>query len=75
VAIYPIGLLVRLNTGQSAVVIDINSTYAHRPVIRVLTDEAGVDLKAPFDMDLSKHLNILIAKIDHGYKEINPIPS
>jgi HD-GYP domain-containing protein (c-di-GMP phosphodiesterase class II) len=75
VAIYPIGLLVTLNTGQSAVVIDINSTYVHRPVIRVLTDEAGVDLKAPFDMDLSKHLNILIAKIDHESKEIVSVPS
>jgi hypothetical protein len=73
VAIYPIGLTVKLNTGQSAVVCDINSTCAHRPVIRVLTDEYGTELKSPFDMDLSKNLNVLIAKIELGAEEINPI--
>ncbi len=73
VAIYPIGLTVKLNTGQSAVVSDINSTCAHRPVIRVLTDEYGMELKSPFDMDLSKNLNVLISKIELGTEEINPI--
>ena len=67
VAIYPIGLTVKLNTGQSAVVCDINSTCAHRPILRVLTDEDGVELKVPFELDLSKHLNVLITKI-----ELNP---
>ncbi|BBI32396.1 HD-GYP domain-containing protein [Cohnella abietis] len=75
VAIYPIGLTVKLNTGQYAVVSDINSTCAHRPVIRILTDEDGVELKAPFDMDLSKQLNILISKIEIGTEEINPMPA
>ncbi|MCD9022794.1 HD-GYP domain-containing protein [Cohnella silvisoli] len=75
VAIYPIGLTVKLNTGQSAIVSDINSTCAHRPIIRVLTDEEGVELKAPFDMDLSTHHNILISKIELGAQEINPLPA
>ncbi|RED64042.1 HD-GYP domain-containing protein [Cohnella lupini] len=73
VAIYPIGLTVKLNTGQSAVVSDINSTCVHRPVIRVLTDEYGMELKSPFDMDLSKNLNVLISKIELGTEEISPI--
>jgi HD-GYP domain-containing protein (c-di-GMP phosphodiesterase class II) len=75
VAIYPIGLTVKLNTGQSAIVSDINSTCAHRPVIRILTDEDGVELKAPFDMDLSKNLNVLISKIELGVEEFNPLPA
>jgi HD-GYP domain-containing protein (c-di-GMP phosphodiesterase class II) len=75
VAIYPIGLSVRLNTGQIAVVSDINANCAHRPIIRVLTDEGGVDLKAPFDMDLSKNHNVLISKIEFGTQEINPLPA
>ncbi|WP_239615142.1 HD-GYP domain-containing protein [Cohnella mopanensis] len=74
VAIYPIGITVKLNTGQSAVVSDINSTCVHRPVVRVLTDEEGRDLKVPFDMDLSKHLNVLITKIELNLEEKNPIP-
>jgi len=75
VAIYPIGITVKLNTGQSAVVIDINSSFAHRPVVRVLTDEAGVELKTPYDMDLSKQLNILIVKIEIDRQENNVLPA
>ncbi|RKP54181.1 HD-GYP domain-containing protein [Cohnella endophytica] len=75
VAIYPIGLTVKLNTGQSAIVCDINSTCAHRPVIRVITDEEGVELKVPFDMDLSKHLSVLISKIELGSEQSNPMPA
>jgi HD-GYP domain-containing protein (c-di-GMP phosphodiesterase class II) len=74
VAIYPIGLMVKLNTGQSAIVSDINSTCAHRPIIRIFTDEEGMELKAPFDMDLSTHLNVLISKIELGAQQINPLP-
>lgn len=74
VAIYPIGLSVRLNTGQIAVVSDINSNCVHRPIIRVLTDEIGVELKSPFDMDLSKHHHVLISKIELGTEETNPLP-
>lgn len=74
VAIYPIGLLVTLNTGQSAIVVDINSTCAHRPIVRVLTDEAGVEIKATYELDLSKQHNILIAKVEYGEKENSPLP-
>lgn len=66
VVIYPIGLTVKLNTGQSAVVVGVNSSCAHRPIIRVLTDEAGQDVKAPFELDLSRQLNLLITHIETG---------
>jgi HD-GYP domain-containing protein (c-di-GMP phosphodiesterase class II) len=75
VAIYPIGLTVTLNTGQSAIVSDINSTCVHRPIIRVITDEEGMELKAPFDMDLTTHLNVLITNIELGAQKINPLPA
>ncbi|QJD87861.1 HD-GYP domain-containing protein [Cohnella herbarum] len=75
VAIYPIGLTVKLNTGQIAIVSDINSTCAHRPVIRIITDEDGVELNAPFDMDLSKNLNVLISKIELGMGESDSLPA
>jgi HD-GYP domain-containing protein (c-di-GMP phosphodiesterase class II) len=74
VAIYPIGLTVKLNTGQSAIVSDINATCVHRPIIRVITDEEGMELKAPFDMDLTSHLNVLITKIELDVQGINLLP-
>jgi HD-GYP domain-containing protein (c-di-GMP phosphodiesterase class II) len=64
VAIYPIGIGVKLNTGERAVVVDINAACAHRPVVRVLTDEDGKDLKEPYDLDLSKNLTVLITNIE-----------
>jgi HD-GYP domain-containing protein (c-di-GMP phosphodiesterase class II) len=72
VAIYPIGITVKLNTGQSAVVVDINAACAHRPVVRVLTNENGEDLKEPFDMDLSKHLTVLVTGIEFERYNLNP---
>lgn len=69
VAIYPVGITVKLNTGQLAVVVDINSVSMHRPVVRVLTNEAGEELNEPYDMDLSKQLSVMIAKVDAGPSE------
>ncbi|PZD94265.1 hypothetical protein DNH61_17775 [Paenibacillus sambharensis] len=63
VAIYPIGLTVKLSTGEEGVVVDINAAYAHRPVIRVLFNEAGDLLREPYEIDLSKHLSIMITAI------------
>ncbi|WEK55297.1 MAG: HD-GYP domain-containing protein [Candidatus Cohnella colombiensis] len=75
IAIYPIGITVQLNTGQSAVVVDINSSVMHRPIVRVLTDEEGNELSAPYDMDLSKQLNVLIDKINFDDQESNSLPA
>ncbi|MGG1312470.1 HD-GYP domain-containing protein [Cohnella laeviribosi] len=66
VAIYPLGITVQLNTGQLAVVVDINALSVHRPIVRVITDEAGNELKAPYDIDLSKQLSIMITKVNPG---------
>jgi len=66
VAIYPIGITVKLSSGQTGVVVDINSASAHRPVVRVLTDEAGNELKQPYDLDLSKQLSVMVTKIEFG---------
>ncbi|MBP2116565.1 HD-GYP domain-containing protein (c-di-GMP phosphodiesterase class II) [Cohnella lubricantis] len=69
VAIYPVGITVRLTTGESAVVVDINAASMHRPIVRVITNEAGEDLAAPYDIDLSKQLSVMIAKVEIGPSE------
>lgn len=63
VAIYPIGVTVELSTGETAVVVDINSSYMQRPIVRVITDHDGHELTEPFDLDLSKQLSIVITKV------------
>lgn len=63
VAIYPVGMTVELSSGQSGVIVDVNTLTLHRPIVRILTDEAGVELKTPYDMDLSKHLSVMISRV------------
>ncbi len=61
VAIYPIGVNVTLSSGENGVVVDINSKYPDRPVVRIL-EVNGQDLEEPFEIDLSKELLKTIAK-------------
>jgi len=63
VAIYPVGIGVRLSTGQEAVVVDLNASSVQRPVVRVLTDEEGNELSQPYEVDLSKNLSIVIREV------------
>ncbi|AZS16638.1 HD-GYP domain-containing protein [Paenibacillus lutimineralis] len=67
-AIYPVGMTVDLSTGERGVVAKIHKAIPHRPVVRVLTDPDGVDLKSPYDIDLSNRLSVVITGVD-GTKE------
>lgn len=70
IAIYPLGVAVTLNTGESGVVVDLNASYPHRPVVRILQNEAGEDLEVPYEVDLSKKLNILIQAVNEFTTEV-----
>jgi HD-GYP domain-containing protein (c-di-GMP phosphodiesterase class II) len=63
IAIYPIGSEVTLNTGESGVVVDLNSTYPQRPIIRILQGPEGDSLRAPYEMDLSKILSVVVSAV------------
>ncbi|NIK76912.1 HD-GYP domain-containing protein (c-di-GMP phosphodiesterase class II) [Paenibacillus castaneae] len=70
VAIYPIGITVKLNTGEAGVISDLNHSYPHRPIVRVLYNEAGEDLKLPYELDLSKQLNMMIVSVNDDAAEV-----
>lgn len=63
VVIYPVGLAVRLGTGQVGIVSRYNPDAKNRPVVRVLTNEQGQDLKQPVEIDLSRETHIKIYRI------------
>jgi putative nucleotidyltransferase with HDIG domain len=50
--IYPPGTLVRLSTGETAVVLRIHAPDPHRPRVRVLFGADGVRLDLPFERNL-----------------------
>lgn len=64
IALYPLGLTVTLNTGETGVVVDYNKGMPSRPIIRILYDEAGQQVAAPYEIDLSKRLHLMISACD-----------
>jgi HD-GYP domain-containing protein (c-di-GMP phosphodiesterase class II) len=63
VAIFPLGLSVSLSTGEKGIVSRINPSSMQRPVVRVLRDAAGQELRSPYEIDLSRTLNIIINEV------------
>jgi HD-GYP domain-containing protein (c-di-GMP phosphodiesterase class II) len=64
VALYPLGVTVKLHSGESGIVVDINSASPQRPVVRIFEDPLGEQLKEPYEIDLSKHLSTMIVGIN-----------
>ncbi|MNO31774.1 Cyclic di-GMP phosphodiesterase response regulator RpfG [compost metagenome] len=62
VAIYPLGLTVKLSTGESGVVVKIDPTIPHRPVVRVLHDPDGEPV-VPYELDLGSKLSVVIVDV------------
>ena len=52
VGIYPAGNLVRLDTGEIAVVVRTYAPDPYRPRVRVVINKEGVKLERPFDLNL-----------------------
>ncbi|HUK37392.1 MAG TPA: HD-GYP domain-containing protein [Vicinamibacterales bacterium] len=50
--IYPVGNLVRLNTGEVAVVRQVHAPDPYRPQVRVVYDKDGTRVEAPYDLNL-----------------------
>lgn len=62
IAVYPVGMTVKLNTNETAVVTKLNPEYPQRPVVRLLTNEDGRPISDPFDLDLTKELTVMITQ-------------
>lgn len=62
IAIYPLGVYVSLSSHENGVVVDINSKFPSRPIVRILETEQDGELKKPYEIDLSKDLSKVIVK-------------
>jgi hypothetical protein len=52
VGIYPVGNLVRLNTGETAVVTAVHAPDSRRPRVRVIIDRDGARVEVPYEINL-----------------------
>jgi HD-GYP domain-containing protein (c-di-GMP phosphodiesterase class II) len=57
VPLYPNGVTVRLSTGEIGIVADVNIGYVGRPIVRVVSDERGRNIRTPYDMNLADQEN------------------
>jgi putative nucleotidyltransferase with HDIG domain len=79
VGIYPVGNLVKLNTGEVAVVLRVNADDPHRPQVRIIIGRTGRRLDLTYDMDLSENTDdperaaSVVAPVDPGELGIDPL--
>jgi putative nucleotidyltransferase with HDIG domain len=52
IGIYPAGNVVRLNTGEVAVVIKVYAPDPHRPQVKVVLDRTGARIQFPYEVNL-----------------------
>ncbi|OXM84246.1 HD-GYP domain-containing protein [Paenibacillus rigui] len=65
IAIYPIGVTVTLNTGETGTVVGLNNLVPQRPIVRLFQNEQGEELAAPKEVDLSKKLSLMITGVNN----------
>jgi HD-GYP domain-containing protein (c-di-GMP phosphodiesterase class II) len=63
IAIFPIGSLVRLNTGEIAVVVDVNRELHTRPIVKIISGPDKLAQGKGAELDLCKYPTVLIEKL------------
>ncbi|HVH28447.1 MAG TPA: HD domain-containing phosphohydrolase [Vicinamibacterales bacterium] len=77
VGVYPVGNLVRLDTGDVAVVLKVYAPDPYRPQVRVLFDREGKRLTSSRDINLWEteegHQTSIVAPVDSTDYQIDPL--
>ena len=63
VAIYPLGSMVKLNSGKSGIVVKLHEKLPGRPVVRVVRDENRNDIESYYDLDMLEDLTAQIVEV------------
>ena len=63
IAAYPIGTVVRLNSGEIGVVADISKELKSKPIVRIVIDKNQQTLRTHLEIDLSKTPQFYIADV------------
>ena len=65
VPLYPTGVMVKLNTGETGIISDPRPGFIGRPTVRICSDKHLEELAKPYDMDLteSEHQHRLVTDV------------
>ena len=79
IGIYPPGNLVKLDTGEVAVVLQAHAPDPHRPRVRVVTAPGGQRLQLPYELNLwecagaSLPATAVVAPVDPSEYQVDPL--
>ncbi|MGE5415679.1 MAG: HD-GYP domain-containing protein [Acidobacteriota bacterium] len=62
-AVYPLGALVRLSTGEVGLVVNVRHNMGPRPVVMVYYNRVNRLLTSPKELDLGKHQTVFIEEV------------
>lgn len=63
IASYPVGSIVKLNTGEIGMVTEVNLERPTRPLVRIVYDKHSKKMSEPHEIDLSKFTTVIISEI------------
>ncbi|WP_054694067.1 HD-GYP domain-containing protein [Syntrophomonas palmitatica] len=63
IAVYPVGSVVELSSGNIGIVVDINRQHPTRPVVKVVYDNNFHRLSQPHEVDLSKMDTVIVVRV------------
>ncbi|VBB07430.1 Hypothetical protein LUCI_2679 [Lucifera butyrica] len=63
IALYPVGSIVKLNTGETGVVLKVTPVCQERPLIYIVTDADGYFVPKGKEVDLAQYPELFISKI------------
>ncbi|HXE81589.1 MAG TPA: HD-GYP domain-containing protein [Vicinamibacterales bacterium] len=79
VGVYPVGNLVKLDTGETAMVVRVNPADPHRPHVRILFDADGRRVSRPYEVslwDITPGIGrptSIIAPVDPATVDVEPL--
>lgn len=63
IAIYPVGTMLELNTGEKGVVIEVEKGLSQRPTVRILTDSNGGEVPERKERNLIEELTVFVTRV------------
>lgn len=72
IAPYPLATCVELSSGEQGVIARIDSQLPSRPTVKVTHDKNGKELSNPYDLDLTKKIDITISEVTDDADKDNP---
>ncbi|MGG3454484.1 MULTISPECIES: HD-GYP domain-containing protein [Paenibacillus] len=63
ISIYPLSSVVKLSNGQLGIVSSLDSSLVHRPVVKIIREADGSNVRSPYEVDLMRKTDLVITEM------------